>query len=399
LTATLSLQATSDADEQSPVRLVPRSKIKPLTEILLAVRSGGRCQFCGCNEEIYRSALTGETGNFADKAHIVAFRKDGPRGDEDRPENIDDIENLMLLCLRDHRLIDRNPARYTREVLQQYKREHEARITYATGLGPEMQTTVLQFTARIGQFAPAIARAEIIDALLPKYPAADPFMIDLNGVGAEAGSDYYAVAARRITQRVSELVETGGPLERTRRLSIFGLGPIPLLVVLGHAVGNKIETQFFQCHRDNPGRRWCWQDDGGHVQFELHQLANAGNVTDLGLILSLSGPVSHESLPALAAGQPLFEIRPSSHQPNTALIRQRGDLEAFRAAYRRAIAELRGRYPALKRIHLFPAVPAPVAVACGFDLLPKVDPELAIYDNVKEEGGFVKRLSVNEHER
>jgi hypothetical protein len=135
------------------------------------------------------------------------------------------------------------------------------------------------------------------------------------------------------------------------------------------------------------------------VQFDLHQLGDAGSVTELGLVLSLSGSVSHESLPSFAADQPLFEIRPSSHQPNTALIRQRGDLEAFRATYRRAVAELRGRYPALKRIHLYPAVPAPVAVACGFDLLPKVDPEFFIYDNLREEGGFIKRLSVNDHER
>lgn len=305
----------------------------------------------------------------------------------------------MLLCLRDHRVIDRNPKRYTREVLREYKREHEARIAYATGLGPEMQTVALQFTGRIGQFTPAIARSEIVDALLPKYPAADAFTIDLNGFGDEAGTDYYTAAARRIRQRVAQLAETGGALERTRHLSIFALGPIPLLVALGHAVGNKIDTQFFQCHRDNPGRRWCWHDDGEPVQFEVHERTGGKNVTELGLVLSLSGTITQESLPALAAGLPLFEIRPATHKPDTVLIRQRGDLDAFRATYRRTIAELRGRFPGLRRIHLFPAVPVPVAVACGFDLLLKVDPELVIYDNVKEEGGFIRRLSVNDHEQ
>ncbi len=390
------------AGGESPVWLVSRSRIRRLTEVLLAVRSGGRCEFCGCNEFLYQSALTGETGNFSDKAHIVAFREEGPRGEQDRPEDIDDIddiENLMLLCLRDHRVIDRNPKRYTLEVLREFKREHEARIAFATGLGPEMQTTVLQFTGRIGQFVPAIARSEVVDALLPKYPAADPFTIDLNGFGAEAGTDYYAAAARRIRQRVAELVETGGMLEKTRHLSIFALGPIPLLVALGHAVGNKVETQFFQCHRDNPGRRWCWRNDGEPVRFEFIQRADAADALELGLALSLSGDVTCESLPAFAANMPLFEVRPATHKPGTALIRHRSDLDAFRAAYRRTIAELRGRYPVLKRIHLYPAVPVPVAVACGFDLLPKVDPELVIYDNIKEEGGFIRRLSVNEHEQ
>jgi crotonobetainyl-CoA:carnitine CoA-transferase CaiB-like acyl-CoA transferase len=50
-------------------------------------------------------------------------------------------------------------------------------------------------------------------------------------------------------------------------------------------------------------------------------------------------------LPAFAVNMPLFEIRPETHKPDTALIRQRGDFDAFRAAYRRTIAELRGRYP------------------------------------------------------
>jgi SMODS-associated and fused to various effectors sensor domain len=63
------------------------------------------------------------------------------------------------------------------------------------------------------------------------------------------------------------------------------------------------------------------------------------------------------------------------------------------------LARIRGEYPALRELHLFPAVPAPVAVACGFDLLPKVDPVLIIYDNIKEEGGFIERLRVNNHER
>jgi hypothetical protein len=34
-------------------------------------------------------------------------------------------------------------------------------------------------------------------------------------------------------------------------------------------------------------------------------------------------------------------------------------------------------------------------VACGFDLLPKVDPTLVIYDNLMKDGGFIERLRVN----
>jgi SMODS-associated and fused to various effectors sensor domain len=48
---------------------------------------------------------------------------------------------------------------------------------------------------------------------------------------------------------------------------------------------------------------------------------------------------------------------------------------------------------------MFPAIPAPVAVVCGFDLLPKAHPALVVYDNDKQHGGFIQRLKVNEHDR
>jgi SMODS-associated and fused to various effectors sensor domain len=81
--------------------------------------------------------------------------------------------------------------------------------------------------------------------------------------------------------------------------------------------------------------------------------------------------------------------------PTTGFLRQRDDLESFRVAYRGLLARLRGEHTGLRELHVFPAVPAPVAVACGFDLLPKVDPTLVIYDNLMKDGGFIERLRVN----
>jgi hypothetical protein len=63
--------------------------------------------------------------------------------------------------------------------------------------------------------------------------------------------------------------------------------------------------------------------------------------------------------------------------------------------YRAVLARLRRDHPGLHELHVLPAVPAPVAIACGFDLLPKVDPTLVIYDNLMKNGGFTERLKVN----
>lgn len=83
---------------------------------LLWGRAAGRCQFFGCNRQLTRSPVTQETRNLAEKAHIRAFSRGGPRADNDWPsELINDVENLMLLCQDCHVTIDHveGPQRYT----------------------------------------------------------------------------------------------------------------------------------------------------------------------------------------------------------------------------------------------------------------------------------------------
>ena len=46
--------------------------------------------------------------NAAYIAHIIASNPDGPRGDEIRSHQLSDkIENMMIMCDKHHRLIDR----------------------------------------------------------------------------------------------------------------------------------------------------------------------------------------------------------------------------------------------------------------------------------------------------
>lgn len=325
----------------------------------------------------------------------MAFRDGGPRGGGDRPADIDGIDNLMLLCRRDHKLIDDNPERYRREELESHKREHEARIRRVTGLGPSMQTTVLAFTAMIGTFKPVIGRAEMSDALLPRYPGDSFHILDLTSLGSEEPGGLYEVACRRILQQAEALHATGGPLEATRHLSVFGLAPIPMLVMLGHAIGNKAATDFFQCHRDKP-QRWTWYEGEDVARFEVRELKRGADPARVALVLPLSGPIAADSIPsAIDQTCTIYEIGLVGRSPTTGFLRQREDLESFRVAYRGLLARLRGEHAGLRELHVFPAVAAPVAVACGFDLLPKVDPTLVIYDNLMKNSGFIERLRVN----
>jgi len=124
-------------------------------------------------------------------------------------------------------------------------------------------------------------------------------------------------------------------------------------------------------------------------------------MTCVALVLSLSGTLHLSELPAAIDNRfSVYEITLDGTTPNRTYLRLRDDLEGFRSAYRNLLAELGRDHPGLAQLHLFPAAPAPVCVACGFDLLPKVDPSLIIYDNNKvNNGGFAEQLKVNRHDR
>ncbi|MGY2898434.1 hypothetical protein ACVKXF_001057 [Curtobacterium sp. PvP017] len=61
---------------------------------------------------------------FGEEAHIIARRKDGPRGEEGSREGLDDYRNLILLCADDHKRVDEQPNIFTVDVLRDMKDKH-----------------------------------------------------------------------------------------------------------------------------------------------------------------------------------------------------------------------------------------------------------------------------------
>src|SRR5262245_58435755 len=122
--------------------------------------------------------------------------------------------------------------------------------------------------AFVGRFARAGIKSESVACNLEHRPSGGVFKPPKNArnqgdavsptsLGSEEHGALYEVACRRIVHQVVALHAADGPLETTRHLSVFGLAPIPMLVMLGHAIGNKVAADFYQCHRDKP-RRWTW---------------------------------------------------------------------------------------------------------------------------------------------
>ncbi len=135
----------------------PRSRssaVTPTNRHVLWARSAGRCAYDGCNVPLIGDLISGaEDKNFGFVAHIVAETSTGPRGDAVRsPLLANDVDNLMLLCHRHHKLIDVDAVdEHPEHRLREMKAAHEARIDIVSGITSDRASHVIRFGAQIGR--------------------------------------------------------------------------------------------------------------------------------------------------------------------------------------------------------------------------------------------------------
>jgi SMODS-associated and fused to various effectors sensor domain/HNH endonuclease len=379
----------------SPVREV--RAVPHLVRLILFVRAGGRCEFDGCNKYLLEHDITLKEGNFAQVAHIVAFRPDGPRGEEKRPSKINDVGNLMLLCPGCHKLIDDRPGEYTKKTLREYKGRHEEHISHMTGLSPKKRTSILVFTANIADQSVVVPFDQILEAVSPRYPFSKPGkIIDLTSIRIDEAASIET--ARQTARRAMiQLYDVGTEVQTVKHLSVFALAPIPLLIDLGARLSNKIPTDLFQRHRDK--ENWTWRRTSKPAAYQFKTLRSGPDLERAALILSLSGTIQMHDLPAeFDLHYSIYELTLQDQTPNPGFLKAKRDLENFRSAYQTALSAIMRNHGTIRSLHLFPAIPAPVAILCGRELLPKVHPELIVYDFDKQKAGFTFQLKVNNHE-
>jgi len=134
-------------------------------------KAAGRCEYEGCSERLWLDTLTQVEFNVAYVAHIIADSADGPRGDEDlSPKLKAELSNLMLLCDKHHRLVDKEQVKeHSVERLQRMKREHEDRMELLGDLKPDKQSHVLLYGANIGDQSAALSLRSAAQAMLPEW--------------------------------------------------------------------------------------------------------------------------------------------------------------------------------------------------------------------------------------
>lgn len=360
----------------------------------LWVRAGGRCEFHGCNKYLLQDSLTSNAIKLADIAHIVARTKDGPRGNDPLPfEKRNDIDNLMLVCPKCHRVVDNKmlESQYPKQLLQKYKRDHEDRIRYLSEFGPEYETVVIRMRGNIRGDTTAISNTQIRKAVLectgryPRYLGSDTNVeIDLSRLPPQIDSSGWREGKKIIDNAFTKLVNPCIDNKEIKHLSIFAIARIPFLIYLGSRLSDKVPTCIYQKHRYGE-EGWIWRENGESINFHPVLLQKGEDNTRVALILSINGKITRRYFPASINGKfSIYEIAPTEAAPNRNLIRSQCSLQAFRDVYQTLLRQIEKNHARAKTIHLFPAVPISVAMICGRELLKGISPALRVYDANKE---------------
>ncbi|MCY1071650.1 SAVED domain-containing protein [Nannocystis sp. RBIL2] len=172
---------------------------------------------------------------------------------------------------------------------------------------------------------------------------------------------------------------------------MFALAPIPLLMVLGEALGEKQEIRVFNRFHGPAG--WTWGDSRPE-QSSWNVVTHATRGTHVALLLSISGKVHPEEAEVALPPSPCAMYEIAVEEPRRDILQTEAQLQEFATVYQDLLTRIRATHGPRCRIHLFPAVPAAVAVQCGLSLLPKADPPVKVYDHQRDKGGFVPTLEL-----
>jgi hypothetical protein len=374
-----------------------KTTIPPRTVLRLWLHAGGRCEFEGCNDVLWRDDLTMEQINVAYVAHIVSDSPDGPRGDPVRsPFLAKEFSNLMLLCDTHHRLIDNKSlvVEFPESRLVTMKRNHEERIELLTSIAPDKKSEVLLYGANVGDHSSPVSYSKAVLAMIPeRYPLTpggislglkNSSMVDHDELFWRAES---AHLRQMFGQRVQSQLRSGG----LEHLSVFAVAPQPLLMLLGFLLSDIPSAEVYQLHREPPD--WRWQEHPKDFRFVIERPERVD--APPALIFALSSPIESERI-TRALGQRASEWRVTVDNPNNDFLKSRLQLKQFREAIRPLLDEIKSRHGDSSLLNVFPAMPVATAVEFGRVTMPKAHLPIRVFDENTKKGGFHEAMKLNE---
>ena len=350
----------------------------------LWARSGGVCQFPGCADVLYRdTAVYWEPINLGELAHNVAASVQGPRGDSSRSAALsDDPENLLMLCRKHHKTADTLPTEYRESTLRRWKDRHEAAVLHAAQLTRgEAMYPLIASASQIGGHPVQIEEPATIRAILNEgaVPTSKPYVLKLDTLAQpDNESSYWSSQVNRLRDELRLCLTQRQRDNADVPIGLFALAEMPALIALGHTLGDKAPLRIYQFSRHIGS--WEFQCPGQEPPIFTYKVPGIIGASGVSLVISLTAPIEPERVLAVMADDAIPIIQFTTPKMSTELVQSAEAVFAFRKAFRACLNEIEAAAPRAAPIHLFPCLPASLAVALGCCIMPKVSNPIVIYD-------------------
>ena len=372
------------------------------TKNLLWGRASGRCQFDGCNKLLYLDTLTQGEENLGEVAHIIADSPSGPRGDEKLSIDdgyCDDISNLMLLCRKDHKLVDGNEKKFTAELLKEMKYKHEERIRRATDSFHNKSSNIVILRGRINESQPQINFQDTACAIFEEgyYPSnLSPIELSMSGLLLTDNADSYwdtqfSNLELQVKTRLFPLMEDP---QTTNHYSIFAYAPIPLLIKFGSLFPNHNTAQVYQLKKCP--QNWIWEESIPDFKFVISEPKNIHKL--IAINLSLSADIDDSRIYSTLNTKEVSIWKVSiteGEYPKDDHLRSKNQLDLFKSEISKLLNRLKLRHGQGNVIHVFPATSVAYSVELGRLRNSKADLPWIIYDQNNKRNGFFRVTTIN----
>lgn len=363
----------------------------PTTKMILFAKSGGRCQFEGCNKYLLRDDITSEELNDANIAHIVASSSNGPRGACNSHELSDDINNLMLLCKTHHKLVDDNPEEYTVERLTEMKLSQERKVKELLDAMQYSEALIVTLESSIKKEQTVkIDSKQAVHAL--RTTAHNPFDHYETHIRFSSNSNYkdrqyWREAENHLNREIDNLIN--GLLQENPKLTIaiFSIAPIPLIMKLGYKLGDKRKILVFQKYREPD--TWEWLSDSQTNSFSYEKIKR-GNGTKVAVIVSVTSEIDLSRVMAIDDFDTIYHLKAENYGVNA--IKSKEDLGCFWKQYQKLLDSIKNN-DHVEDVSLFPAVPVSAAYEMGRRCMPHTYPKITVYD---ECDGFFETITIGD---
>lgn len=371
-----------------------KGELTPKVQLEVASLAAWRCQMEGCGEDLREHLVGRKRANYGYFAHIVASSPSGPRGDveESVKASTNEAGNVLLLCDKCHRLIDRvEPDSYGVERLRRMRERNIAQVNrlLSTLSFPSAHCIVIggNIEGQTARFDQRSAERALWNRGL-RQEGFEPLWFLRNGAQAsDSTQEHYwhglfdglqteiPTLRNRLTGNA-----VGGAVPNS--IAVFPMHATSILVLAGRLIGDSNPVHIFQPNRDlqdpRSGSTWDWPNAAAEPtpdKYRLTATRSDQSLKEAALLVYLTANVPDVEIP----WQAMSTVKITAQEPGHSVVAAQRDLHLLAEKYGEALRILQDQWR-VDRIHLLVVAPASACVLLGQKLQARHHAPVTLYE-------------------